>query len=614
MKTTKFFLMAALALTFAACSNDDNDILNPAQPAKGEGITITATLAPKDAGATTREVSEGTNEIVTSWDTHESIAILYTVGGTKKRSIAAIKSVDASGTATIEFTVASGTPDNTECTLVYPYTAAKSDYSGVKDYSEWLASQWGNLTVDFDVRVGAGKIQTTTPGLDVTTQPKAQYSIFKFTVKNSDASANIEVNSLTITIGAQNYVITPSSATSELFAALPPVSGQTVSFSATDSDSKTYVFSKDGVTFTAGKYYQSTLKMAKLTDLSTISSNYEAKNGEILTGTLASNVKISIAAPVAPATTTTVTLKDANINGSGTWTSGNYAGITCEGNATIILEGTNTVQGFASNYPGIYVPENKTLTIMGSGSLTVQGKSYAAGIGGGAANSNKNCGNIVIKGGNITATGGSYAAGIGTGRANNASVAGGNIEINGGTIYATGGSSSAAIGTGYVNNSGSSNTCGTITINGGSVTATGGNAAAGIGTGSANNSGSNECGAITINGGTVIAIGKTGGAGIGTGSASNSGSSNTCGAITISTGVTSVTATKGNSSPNIIGKGYAQGGGTQTCGTITFGATQVFGGSTWSPDPMAAGTYGGLNLVISKKTIVDDTWTLTPAP
>ena len=52
MKITKFFLMAALALTFAACSNDDNDIQNSPQPAKAEGITITATLAPKaDAAA-----------------------------------------------------------------------------------------------------------------------------------------------------------------------------------------------------------------------------------------------------------------------------------------------------------------------------------------------------------------------------------------------------------------------------------------------------------------------------------------------------------------------------------------------------------------------------------
>ena len=267
MKTTKFFLMAALALTFAACSNDDNDILNPAQTAKGEGITITATLAPKDAGATTRAVSEGTGadagDIVTSWGVDEHIAILYNKDGAQMAD-ATIKSVDASGTATIEFSVVDGTADNTACTLVYPYSAAKTDKSGVKDAATLLASQNGTLNANLDVRVGAGKIQITTPGLDVTTQPAAQFAIFKFSVKNSNASATISVKPLTITIGTQDYVITPSTATSTLYAALPAVSGQTVSFSATGSDSKTYVFSKDGVTFTAGKYYQSTLKMAKV--------------------------------------------------------------------------------------------------------------------------------------------------------------------------------------------------------------------------------------------------------------------------------------------------------------------------------------------------------------
>ena len=267
MKTTKFFLMAALALTFAACSNDDNDILNPAQTAKGEGITITATLAPKDAGATTRAVSEGTGadagDIVTSWGVNEHIAILYNKDGAQMAD-ATIKSVDASGTATIEFSVVDGTADNTACTLVYPYSAAKTDKSGVKDAATLLAAQNGTLNANLDVRVGAGKIQITTPGLDVTTQPAAQFAIFKFSVKNSNASAPISVKPLTITIGTQDYVITPSTATSTLYAALPAVSGQTVSFSATGSDSKTYVFSKDGVTFTAGKYYQSTLKMAKV--------------------------------------------------------------------------------------------------------------------------------------------------------------------------------------------------------------------------------------------------------------------------------------------------------------------------------------------------------------
>ena len=263
MKTTKIFMMAALALTFAACSNDDNDIQNPAeQPAKAEGITITATLAPKTNGAATRAVTDnGDNKITATWAVNEHIAILYTVGSEKYMADARITGVDGSGAATISFIVVSGTADNTACTLVYPYSAR--DYkSGVKDAATLLSAQDGTLNANLDVRVGAGTIRTTTPGLDVTTQPEAQFAIFKFTVKNADASATIDVKPLTVTIGTQNYVITPASATSTLYAALPAVSSQTVSFSATGSDSKTYTCSKDGVTFAAGKYYQSTLKMA----------------------------------------------------------------------------------------------------------------------------------------------------------------------------------------------------------------------------------------------------------------------------------------------------------------------------------------------------------------
>ena len=267
MKTTKLFFMAALALTFAACSNDDNNFAQ--QPQKAEGITITAQLAPKTDGATTRAVEDKTTYIEAKWAENEHIAILYEVSSTKYVADATITAVDGSGTATITFTVEAGTPNNTACTLVYPLSAAKDDHTGVKDAATLLAAQDGTLSANLDVRVGAGTIQTTTPGLTVTTQPEAQFAIFKFTVKNSDASATINVKPLQVTIGAQNYVITPASATSELFAALPPISSEAVTFTATGSDSKTYTCSKASVSFDAGKYYQSTLKMAEAEKLLT---------------------------------------------------------------------------------------------------------------------------------------------------------------------------------------------------------------------------------------------------------------------------------------------------------------------------------------------------------
>ena len=61
------------------------------------------------------------------------------------------------------------------------------------------------------------------------------------------------------------------------------------------------------------------------------------------------------------------------------------------------------------------------------------------------------------------------------------------------------------------------------------------------------------CGTITISGGTVVAVGGEQGAGIGTGPVGN------CGDITITSEVTSVTATKGSGAQHSIGRGYEDG-------------------------------------------------------
>ena len=267
MKITKFFLMAALALTFAACSNDDNDFQNSPQPAKAEGITITATLAPKTGGADTRALTPGDNKIVASWAEGEIIAILYEKGGTKYVADAEIKSVDQSGAATIEFSVESGTVDGTACKLIYPSTAVNDAKTAEKSYTSMLASQNGELNANFDVRVGAGTIHTATPSLDVTTQPAPQYSIFKFAVKDL-SDTNLSVSSFEVSNSlASITTVSLASAKSEFYVALPTLTAYTYWFSAT-ADGKNYVakavVSKDTE---AGKYYQSTVQMATVGDV-----------------------------------------------------------------------------------------------------------------------------------------------------------------------------------------------------------------------------------------------------------------------------------------------------------------------------------------------------------
>jgi hypothetical protein len=307
--------------------------------------------------------------------------------------------------------------------------------------------------------------------------------------------------------------------------------------------------------------------VGKLVDLSSVSKDTVLTCGDTLTGTLAGNYKISIADDA------TVTLDNVSINyPSGSSYECGFAGITCLGDATIILKDgtTNNVVAMDYRYPGIQVgPSGKTLTIQGTGTLNARYRkkdtydiSYGCGIGGGG---DLSCGNIVINGGTINAEAFHQAAGIGSGCCRTTSVS-----------------------------------CGSITINGGIVTATGGVYAAGIGTGYAEG-GNNSCGAISINGGTIMPTGGQNAAGIGTGY-SVSYKTNTCASITIANTVTSVTATKGEFATNSIGAGN-----NGTCGTVTIGG--VVGAITASPytyPAPAAATGHALSSAVVGDIICDD--------
>ena len=361
--------------------------------------------------------------------------------------------------------------------------------------------------------------------------------------------------------------------------------------------------------------------MHRLVDLGNVNTSTHPdgltlQDGDAVTGLLNGNntskrLKISIANGA------TVILKGVDIRGYDD-TRYKWAGLTCAGDATIILAdgSTNTVNGFYQDYPGIFIAEGKTLTIQGTGSLTASPydggtiSSFGAGIGGAK---NIACGNIVIEGGTVTAKGGGLCAGIGSGV--NASC--GNISISGNAhVTATGGSSGAGIG------SGENASCGNITISGNAhVTATGGNKGAGIGTGYATGSNISTCGNITISGSAnVKATGIYDGAGIGSGyhgtvsgpisieggtveatagsaysAGIGSGNEGSCGAIVIGSGITRVVATKTGKSCDIIGKGHEG-----TCGTLTIDG--VVGATTSS-------TFPHLTSVLTNS---DKIWTLTP--
>ena len=269
-------------------------------------------------------------------------------------------------------------------------------------------------------------------------------------------------------------------------------------------------------------------KMAdvKTVDLAKLSADYEAMDGDVLSGILDGSYKITIADGA------TVTLKNAVVYGIDDRDC-KWAGITPLGDATLVLEASNIVRGFDAGFPGILVSKGKTLTIKGNGKLDVCSNGYAPAIGG----DNDNGGNIVIQGGTIRATGGDGAAAIGSIRFRSC----GDITISGGMVTAIGGDDGAGIGSGL------EGSCGNITISGGTVIAETVESAAGIGCGHLA-----TCGNISISGGDVTSRGGDDAAGIGSGSGEDDeeeddeededegNATSVCGDITISGGTVTV--------------------------------------------------------------------------
>lgn len=278
MKTTKIFMMAALALLMTSCSNDDNDQTAPKPNADGE-ITVTAKINVNDGSALTRAVADNGTTITSGLAVDEQIAVLFSDGTDNLKRIATVKSI-AAGTATIEFTIPSTLADGTACTLVYPATAVKADNTDVDTYANLLAAQTGALGANLDVRKGTATILNdgTTASLSGTPSLAAQFAIFKLTLQDLSAVGKTATKFI-VSDGSNNVIttVTPTSATGTLYVALPVLAAGTYWFNAT-IDNKPYIAKATVATATtAGNYYQSTVKLATIGDVILTDGKFAAK-------------------------------------------------------------------------------------------------------------------------------------------------------------------------------------------------------------------------------------------------------------------------------------------------------------------------------------------------
>ena len=557
----KYIAFLMMAVTLVACSREmQPDVIE--QPEAPATYTLSIS-ASKNADTKALELDENTLNAI--WSTSDEVYVFLNNNLTNYVAILRPES-------------SSIYPDKNSCTLTGNFTTLPqaNDVLTLRFTSNNYTQQKGTLAYiekwcDYAeaalhvTGVNNGQIESS----EGVASFASQQAIVKFVLKDKATNAAITPTALIVNDGSSNVATVTNipddtyttNGDGVLYVAIPAIDSKTISLSAaTDIDGVRFEYTTpSAVSFANGQYYSVTVaKMVRTVYLNEITDNFEAINGDILTSTLASSHQISIASGA------TVTLRDATID----CLTEAYAGITCNNNATLILEGDNTVVGGLNNgwgdYPGIYIAEGHTLTIDGTGTLVAKCGAYgseegdACGIGGGYCLS---CGNIEILGGTIIASGGDYSSGIGGGWADGEDADCGFISISGGTITATGGKYSPGIGNGY------GGTCLDITISGGTITATGGD------------------------GEIRPGFSTDGGAGIGNACMGE------CGDITINNTVTSVTATKGLYAINSIGKGS-----NAICGTVTIGGTET-GNISTSPYTYPAPALQSITIPYGEETV-----------
>jgi hypothetical protein len=325
MKAFKIFSMAAVAFMMVACSSEDEALDNT--PVAGRKVHFTATIAAPNSDASTRttytEVTSGTDagKIKVAWEQGDKIALIHN----GKKDEVTVQTLNADGSANISGDITVGT-DGEAVTIVYPAASVNAPASGaepVEDatYATKWNSQDGTLTyiqdnLDFCRATSTLKVSGTNATLNDNIALKSNIVIVKFSL--SDGTNAINATQFLVRDGNDNVLaaVTPASATSTLYVAIPPATTGAFRFKATTA-TNSYCYTKYGATVTAGKYYQSSLKLALVDMLHTPLTLEATEDGTTVTITDASNVVYSYTVNGGTAVTTstdaTITLQAGDI-------------------------------------------------------------------------------------------------------------------------------------------------------------------------------------------------------------------------------------------------------------------------------------------------------------
>ena len=258
MKKTVLFLsiscMIIASLSLTGCNKNE-----PEQPAKVQTYHVSIQAGKDEAGtkngprrALGLEGPEG-NTLTASWAEGEQVSVRNV---TKNAPLEGHLTAETSGnpvnisgdlTGTInagdELELKFLSPNYTNQLGTLAYIEANCDYAVATIHVESVT--WGSITFD----EGVAEFEN-------------QQAIVKFILKNEAKTESLSASKLEVEVDGTTYTITPASATSEIFVALPGFIDQTIKLTATVGSEKYTFTSPSAKTFENGMYYVITVGMA----------------------------------------------------------------------------------------------------------------------------------------------------------------------------------------------------------------------------------------------------------------------------------------------------------------------------------------------------------------
>ena len=275
MKKQYFSMLLIAGLALASCSSDDNGI-EPQAP-KTYYMTVDATKGVNEAAspAYRRALSLDDHTLNATWATTERVYVqgrkvsdglyFWFDGSLQPQSAGTTTQLNGVISLPTSFSIsideAIGKPHKLTLQFPRPYNL---DYTGQIGTLADIAAKYDYAkATDVGVDIEADKVVGVSPVTFVN-----QQAIVKFTLKDkADGTTLLNPTALTIQYGEESLSLTSIPSTTYgtngngvLYVAIPGFSDKAVTLTATVADD-TYTFTKSGVTFVNGQYYEINVKM-----------------------------------------------------------------------------------------------------------------------------------------------------------------------------------------------------------------------------------------------------------------------------------------------------------------------------------------------------------------